>query len=104
MNEKTFAVSSCSPKPSTDSETNGNGLIQMTQKPFCLNIYSTEDNCDDVNVCKVVSYTNNLRQEKFYVPLDRTKNTSKDKFQLIANVRHLLVLVILSMITSELKS
>ena len=73
----------CSPKPSTDSEAYGNGLIHLTQKSFCLNIYSTEDNCDDVTVCKVVSYTNNLRQEKFYVPLDRTKNTSKEKFRLI---------------------
>ena len=73
---KTFSVSSCSPKPSTDSETYGNGLIQLTQRSFCLD--STEDNCDDVTVCKVVSYTNNLRQEQFYVPLDRTKNTSRD--------------------------
>ena len=73
VNWKTFSVSSC-----YTSTTYGNGLIQLTQRSFCLNIDSTEDNCDDVTVCKVVSYTNNLRQEQFYVPLDRTKNTSQD--------------------------
>ena len=85
-------MSSCSQKLSTDSETYGNGLIQLTDKSFCLD--STENNCDDVTVCKVVSYTNNLRQEKFYVPLDRTKNTSQDQFRLIqiANAKDLLVL------------
>ena len=55
-------MSSCSPKPSTDSETYGNGLIQLTQKSFCLNIYSNEDNCDDVTVCKVDGVSHGVSQ------------------------------------------
>ena len=75
MNWKLFSVSSCSSKTSTASNTYGNGLIRLTQKSFCSNIYSTNDSCDDVTVCKIID---DARDETFYVPLDRTDNISKE--------------------------
>ena len=66
----------CSPKAPSKSITYGNGLIQLTQKSFCSTLYSANDSCDDVDVCKVV---NDLREEKFYVRLNRRDNTSKEK-------------------------
>ena len=70
-----FLVSSCSSKTSTASNTYGNGLIKLSQKSFCSNIYSTNDSCDDVTVCKIID---DAREETFYVPLDRTDNISKE--------------------------
>ena len=70
-----FLVTACSSKASTASNTYGNGLIRLTQKSFCSNIYSTNDSCDDVTVCKIID---DAREETFYVPLDRTDNISKE--------------------------
>ena len=73
----TLLVSSCSATSSTDDTDSGNGLIHLRQKTFCANVFSNNDNCNDLNVCKTV---NDLREEKFYLPLDRTENISQEKY------------------------
>ena len=48
----------------------GNGLLNFVEKQFCSN-----DVCEDVTVCQVVTET---KEKKFYVPVDSKLNTSKE--------------------------
>ena len=87
---KNISVTTCSTKASTDSITYGQGLIKLTQKSFCSSIYSTDDSCDEVTVCKVFNNDGEekywetpereILEEKYYLPLDRSENVSKASF------------------------
>ena len=54
----------------------GNGLIEFEQKEFCSKL--TQGRCNNVTVCRI----SDSEEEKFYVPLNRTLNKSKDLFSL----------------------
>ena len=54
----------------------GNGLIEFEQKEFCSKL--AQGRCNNVTVCRI----SDSEEEKFYVPLNRTLNKSKDLFSL----------------------
>ena len=70
MNLETISssISDCS-GPGLD-ENYGNGLLNFVEKQFCSN-----DVCEDVTVCEVVTET---KEKKYYVPVDSKLNTSKE--------------------------
>ena len=75
INQNSIKVSAC--KPILPGIMNwGNGLIEFEQKEFCSKL--AQGRCNNVTVCRI----SDSEEEKFYVPLNRTLNKSKDLFSL----------------------
>ena len=65
-------VSDCGSKMIKNRTQQGNGLIEFKQKMFCSK--EVQGQCTNIAVCEI----GDLEEEKFYVPLNRTLNKSKE--------------------------